>query len=613
MSRLQIPGEQDFGGDRWEFARHLQKMSPEAKRDFKERAEQSTFFMAREVLWMTKSDIELLDENGQPIGKEIRSGPEYGISPLSPHKLVIDCLDRPTLQKHVESPRATYKSSELTAFSVRVICKDGNVRIFYAMAKKSEAVKKSLAVRAWFQNDPVIEMIWGPKLKSRDRNSCASTGISSCVGPRWREDEWTVSMRTDHSLHDPTFQIGALDLDRTGVHCDYLITDDVVITEHVRTKTGLQKLRDYESQLQPFPVMGGTRIDVGTRKADNDPHGQKLEQPQRQYWDVVVLGCGMDLVQGENGQVELTGKSIWPFMTEEWLKRKLAAYSDDIAGFSMDYMNQCLTSGMALFNREDFQEIIWQDWMAECPAYMLTDFATSEEDQGCFNAVLIGVLDDARRFYLLDCWIHRGNPSIVSAKVVDLYAFWSQYVNFSKVTIEAVTATSAYKPGLIQAAMDRGLHLPLHSMSRSKGVTNKEARIRRLIPRFKERRFYVVRSPWKEAVWTYEDQGKKILWDPTGSSFDGGPPGQPAGELVEELARYGVWDNCDIPDAMSDIDAVDENGNWVFYGGGRPRMSRDDLPPAGRAFARVMENGRQVMVEIGRTRQAKSLLEFYGV
>jgi len=616
MTREALVGEQRWPRTRegrQAFASYLKALPNDEKLEFKKKAENCTFFMAREVLWMTTSDIEVLDENGTPVAGDIKEGPEWGISPEGPHKEIVACLDRPTLLKHIESPRGSYKSSILTAFCVRHICKDPNIRIFYSMAKKDEGVKKSLAIRAWFEGDPVIDLIWGSKKVHRKDEH------QRCVGDKWKEDMWTVSMR-NQVWPDPTFQVGAIDLERTGIHCNILITDDVVVTKHYETPDGPKKVQRYWEELQPFPVTGGMWVDIGTRKADHDLHSQKLEEPMRSSWDVVVLTCGMQLVQNDAGVPELVGESIWPFMGEDWLRRKMAGYGGNVAAFVRDYMNECLPSGIQMFSAKDIQYVPWEPWMAGCHGYMFTDFATADENNdGCFSVIAVGLMDQARRFYLLDCWISRGQPDIVASTVVEKWMYWNQYISIQQMMVENVTQYQAYAPSIMDLCRQRQIHIPVVRISRKMGVTQKKARIQRQQPRWKQKRFFIVDSPWKERVWHYDDLGLKVLFDPTGTSIDRSKPGMPDGEFVRQFTRHGVYNADDIPDALSDMDAVDEDGHPLCPGSGfRSTMNRlYSMNEPGKAFKTVMRNGQQEMVEVSQVRDTRggdySLADMFGV
>lgn len=613
MTRQVSIGEHQFDRSfqgRQKYAEYLASLPAEDKLRFKEQAETDTFFMAREVLWFTRSEVPIFDEDGREVGMEIREGPEWGISPLTRgHKIIVDRLDARDTRKHIEAPRGAYKSTITEAYCVRRICQDPNIRIFYAMGDKDLAIVKSKSIRAWFEGDPVIDLIWGPKNKDgTPRKSNPDRGYFICQGVVWREDMWTVSMRGE-KWPEPTLMIGAERINRTGVHCTLLITDDIVLEEHYEKPDGAKRIADYWGKLQPFLQQGGTHIDIGTRKADQDLHSLKLKEPLRSLWNPVVLTCGMQMVFSEDGIPELVGESIWPFMTEDWLRQKLVGYEGNGGhiGFARDYMNECMPTGVQRFKAQDVQYVKWEPWMATCNAYMCTDFATADtHNDGSFSVVAIVLLDQARRHYLLDCWISRGQTDIIAETVVDKFMYWSQYVHIVHVLGENTTQLQAYMPSIKTLCRQRQIWMPWKLLSRAKGVTQKLSRIQRLEPVWRHKRFHIVDSPYKERVWMYHDPKPEILFDPTGSSVDRGTPGLPAGQLIDQFCRLGAHPDLDIPDALSDIEALDENQDYVCVGAGMHSMlrHRQEMEEAGRAFRTVIgSDGRPELVEVTRVRQ----------
>lgn len=613
MALKLIEGQRQFE-DRAEFAQYLARLPTEEKIEFKTRAEQDLPFFLRQVLWFDESLVLEADGSGA-----VRRGPEYGISMLGPHKKMIELWQSPTRFKHLEFPRNGYKSTFATGVCVQFLLVNPNGRILYCMATKVEARKKAGAVRGWFE-DPVIELIWGVRLIDPKTKAPMAEAVNpatgaiefhrTCKGPIWGREEFTIAMR-NKVLMDPSFQIGGPEVNKVGAHVDLIVSDDCVTTELCRTDAGREAMDTFEAELEPILEPGGIRLDIGTRKAEGDPHSKKLYGAGSESWHSVVLSCGMELVFAD-GKPELIGKSAFSHLSEDFLRstmqRQIANGKLDM--FVMDYMNEVMPTGARRFKREDFLVMPWGDWMQDCPAYMLTDFATSASSDRDFCVVAIVLLDSQRRAYLLDMWLGRGDPGNIPHAVCSLWEAWSHRVRLVKMLLENVMVSQAFRPAIVAETRRRQMTIPIEMVSRGGGSeSSKHARIQRLIPRFSNHEFFVVRSEWKGEVWFYDNAGPEVLWDPTGSTHERGSVPQPGGELVEQFESYPRGRHDDIPDSIADIDAVDENGQWICHGGGNRYSAGGGFPGPGRSYRRKGEQ----MVEVHHARRPTKITDLFGL
>lgn len=555
----------------------------------RDRSLNDTIYLAREVLGFNKSDIRWEDpDTGEEHG-ETRYGDEYGISRLSPHSRMAALLDRPSLRKHMEAPRGSYKTTLLQCWIIRHMLRDRNVRVFYAMATEPEALKTLEAIKALLQNETLVAL-FGPQLAKGTRgNRIVLTG------------------RTDATrLRDPSFQVGALDLERTGVHCDIMVVDDIVTKKMCRTPQGFKTVEDYWNSLQHFPVGGCIVVENGTRYADHDLHSTFLKPPRSNSYDSVVLGCGYEIVKDEHGLPTLEaipGKEDeqFPFMDKKYLLDKL--HSTDEREFSMQYCNLCLPSGLAYFQREQFLVCQWEEWMSEMPAYMVTDVATSADEEGCFSVVALLALDAIRRSYLLDLWIEKCLSTRAADAALDMLVDWSERIAIQSLLIEDQTLSRMFQSIIEERLRDRQLRLHLEGIKVGTGEPSKKQRIEGLTGRFQQHRFLVVQTFMKRA---FDDFGTKELWNPEGFASQEGTPKLPSGELVDQFVRYPSYGWMDIPDAISLIDARDKHGNYICRGSGKKqeRRIRDLKGRAGRYFMPGKVNGVETLVEVARTDHA---------
>lgn len=560
----------------------VEKMTPQQRQRVKELAENDTIYMAREILGYTTSEILVRDEKTKKYKASVETGPQYGISYESPHKRMAALLDNDSLFKHLEAPRGSYKTTLLIAWCIRLMCRNPNIRIFYAMATKEEAKKTCDTIRGILETNELLIALWG-----------------EFKGDPWKQDGFTIAQRTDKSLRDPTFQIGAVDMERTGVHCDVLIGDDLITAKTTETPNGLEKSERYWKALQHFPVGSAMIVANGTRYADGDLWGKFLVPPLSDIFETVVLGCGMEPYQDESGFVHLKGEPIWPHMTKDYLTMKLMAGDTDIHEFSKQYCNMCLASGIAMFRREQIQCCRWQAWMGQLAGYILTDWAVTEKDEGCFTVILVMALDNTRRAYLLDAWIGKVQVNKGVDQLLSMYAGWQEHIPIHGVTFEETTLNRSVRSCLDDRLRQKQARMPIVPVPRTVSDPSKRARITSLAGRFQQGRIWFVADRINR---TYDDRGTRPLFDPIGYRPAPGQPALPDGELILQLVRYPAYPFLDIPDAMADIDAMDRDGRYLLAGAGRSRQATvdSDRPQAGTFYRPAILQGRETLVETER-------------
>lgn len=556
----------------------LEKLTPTQRQRIKELAETDTIYLAREILGYTKSEILTRDARGR-FTASIESGDLYGISYKSPHKAMANLLDNDTLFKHLEAPRGSYKTTIIICWCIRKMLQNPNIRIFYAMATKDEAKKTCGTIRQILESNEILKELWG-----------------EFKGDEWKQDGFTIRQRTDSSLRDPTFQIGAVDMERTGVHCDILIGDDLVTQKTTETPNGLERVERYWKALQHFPVGSAIIVELGTRYADGDLHGQFLVPPMNDIYDSLVLGCGMEPFMDESGLVHLRGEPIWPHMTKDYLTMKLLGGNSDLHEFARQYCNLCLAAGIAKFRREQIQCCRWAPWMSQLSGYILTDFATTAKEEACFTVLLVIALDHTRRGYLLDAWIGKQPITRGIDQLVSMYQGWSEKLPIHGITFEDISLSRAVRPVLDERLRAKQLRMNIISIQRGSSDPSKEQRINALASRFQQGRIWFVIDTISRS---YEDRGPRMLFDPIGYRESPGAPATPDGELVLQLVRYPSYPFRDIPDAMADIDAMDRDGRFLLAGSGKSRSNSIDStqPQAGTFYRPALLQGRETLVE----------------
>lgn len=96
---------------------------------------------------------------------------------------------------------------------------------------------------------------------------------------------------------------------------------------------------------------------------------------------------------------------LWPEMFDaDWFRAKRKEYAEEgnLGGYSQEYLNWPLDEEDALFRKEDFLEMIPEDWNRNFHYYAAADFAISEREKSDFTVMLVAAVDEENRLYIVD-------------------------------------------------------------------------------------------------------------------------------------------------------------------------------------------------------------------
>lgn len=507
--------------------------------DFIRRCEEDTGFLCRYVLGMD------YDEAEGPHGKERINEGSGGIRKDGPHRLMTDFVDAPKPRKMLQAPRGSYKSSIIQGRVIREILRNPNARIALGMNKKDNAGEKARAIRQQLEFNPKIKRFWGDQ-----------------VGDRWESTRFTVAGRTDHSLMEPTVTCFSLESPITGGHYDLVILDDIVDHLNVRTREGIEKTQVVWQQCSPLMVQGGQLIVIGTRYHHADLYGEI--EDNHPYYDKLILDCGMEVEKDEEkGIYVLRGTPLFPHLTKERLDTELATGFDY---FMCQYMNRVSMGANQPFTRDMFKNIrLGQLKLEKMSGYILTDTAVSEREEGCYNVIAYGCLDEADNFYLLDMRVGHWHIKQFEEHFFEMLTYWSSKTNHRAEVFEKIAYNVALCAGIEREASRRGIRTHIVHSSRKSSDQSKNQRIMRLQSRFQNGKFYVADSVPRFYT-DIEKTGIQTLYDPEKYQKNTEMP-LPDGELVLEFINFPRWPKKDIPDALADIDERLQDGKklcpWV--------------------------------------------------
>jgi hypothetical protein len=526
----------------------------------KERALADSGVMAREILG---SNFDKDDRTG----KHITPG---GILPHGPHQQMVDFLDSPSLNKHLEAPRGSYKTSLLHAYVIRRTVANRNLRVLYAMETGKVAVTNMDAIAKHFESERFMDV------------------FGDLSTDQWSvKDGFTIAGRSVVQK-EPTFSCAGVDTGVTGGHYDIIILDDVVTWDNVRNADAIQKTRDFYQMVLPLLDPGGTLIVVGTRYGDSDLYSYILEQLTEEY-EILVLDAGVELMMEEGKRPWLEGEPRFKHLTKELLLSKLR-HMEPIK-FASQYLNRCIGSSVCPFARAHFKYLEWDDWMHDLVTYVITDTATVADESACQSVIGVVGIDSIQNAYLLDLRVGYWQSETTLRTMLSVYAKWQERTKLRGMLMEHITLNRMFRAQLDPLALKEQIRINYIPIMRGSGEPSKCQRIENLSSRFWDGRFFVVDTVPKY----YETRGEtKMLFDPAGYTDAAGVK-QPDGELVKQFIRYPSYTHNDIADAIADIDAIDREGSRLCTGMSRRSFDhhreRDTIRYAGKVIPMLARPG----------------------
>lgn len=473
-----------------------------------------------------------------------------GVRDCAPFTDIARFMDDPAIMlAMVLAPRGGLKSSVVRGDCTRnILCNPDSATLFMS-GTTPQVDKWSRSIRKVFEESTLLEAMFGMPLP----------------GDPWTVSEWTISARRDKTIADPTFRTGSLMRLPTGGHYNRIYLDDLIDWRNCRTQLQLDTARAVLHLIQPLRLPGGKIIVTGTRYNPGDLYSYIETLPG---WSKLVLGTGFEIQETASGLYSLTGeKPLFPHLTKDYLEEQLRSMAFE--DFCAQYMNRHVAGLSAVFRREHFQSVQWEEPMSGLTTWILTDSATSTKKGACASVALVVGLDAARRIYLLDGFVGRVEPAEFVEELFSLHVRWQQRTNLAGWTIEKVTMAQMLQGWITSESRRRQIRLNIREIPRSGGERSKDDRIRRLQPKFRAGDIYVVDTFPR----TYRDSMKvKTLWDPEGYTDTNSQKKLPGGELVEQFAQFPYYPWKDIADALADAE--------YYYRDNEPACYVRRAPPA---------------------------------
>lgn len=405
-------------------------------------------------------------------------------------------------------PRGSFKSHVFDAGLVSwEICCDPNIRILIASETYKQAATHAGLAKHTLESPKHVE-VWGVHEQR--------------VG--WTQGEFTTRQRTNMGLKEPTVTATGIDQVRTGMHYDLVIMDDIVSQENTRTPEAIEQVNTWFGETLAQLDPGCRLLMIGTRHHFFDQYGRLLKDPDlRDLFEISI-----NQWQNENGTLFFPAR-----LTERYVMEQKLLLGPKL--WSAYYLNAPQSDEDQLFKPEQFHVVNADSVPRNCFATLLTDFAAGENKDNDRTCLLVVALNYYRDAFVLDAQIGRWLPDQAVCNALLLYQKW-QHRFLKGMTIERTTHTEWAKAAIQKWANKLSVRPNLIEIE-GRSKETKYRRIQAMQPRFEE---------GSRLFWSSELLEDRRQWD----------------LIVREITEFPFSQHDDIPDCLSDVDAMRARGGF---------------------------------------------------
>lgn len=290
----------------------------------------------------------------------------------------------------------------------------------------------------------------------------------SSESPKWSLDSGLIVKRSTNPKEASIEAWGLVDGQPTSKHFSVLVYDDVVTRESVTTPDQIKKVMSAVELSFNLGASGGKRRFIGTRYHANDT-----------YRTIIDRGTAIQRIHPATHNGKLDGEPV--FLSKQELtekRRDMGPYtfgaqmlqdpvSDKAMGFKLEWLKHYEMLG-------DTDE--WNK-------YILVDPASKKKNSSDYTVMeVIGLAPD-NNYYLLDAIRDRLNLTQRASKLFELHRKWSpNAVGYEQYGMQSDIEHIQYEMEQKNYRFD---------IVDLKGQVSKEDRIKKLIPIYEQKRFYM--------------------------------------------------------------------------------------------------------------------------
>ena len=326
------------------------------------------------------------------------------------------------------------------------------------------------AIKDQIDNNDVLKLICtdskGKYILEPDKNAAGG----------WTEDRILLKHRTKLGMKEPSLFVSAVDNNRTGLHPDVIIMDDLVSEATVTTPEQRNKTKTHYRFSLSLLERNGLQVVIGTRYHMDDLYDDLLQN--------TGFNCIVRPAILPNGKCYFPTK--YPKEVLEELKRDQGAdifnsqymldpTNSDDAVFRIGNINYYLDEEMALERdtgayrgKVQFQQV-----------FVLTDLAITQGKRSDYTVIMIlGVTWD-KKIYVIDYIRDKLTPSDILKSIFEMYDKARKYGYVRGVGVETVAFQKVMMYLIKDEAKRRGISIPLIELKANK---DKTLRINGLVP-----------------------------------------------------------------------------------------------------------------------------------
>ena len=289
---------------------------------------------------------EILEHDLWEFAKYIN--PHYGYGDI--HEEVFRWFSNPSATDHqlLLLPRAHLKSHCIAVWCVWEITRNPATSIVYLSAGEDLATVQVSAIKHMLTSDR-YRKLW-PEMLNKEE------------GKRDKWASWAFNVdhpkRKEMGIRDLTMIVKTVKANATGLHCENLVLDDVVVPGNAYTETGRREVRAAVSQFASIKNPGAMTKAVGTIYHPDDVYKDFSEAQVMIYDEELGEFCGeRNLWEVKKHETEnygdMTGEFLWP--------RAVNPYDNKAYGFNPAVLASVQAQYFALGEQAQFYAQYYND------------------------------------------------------------------------------------------------------------------------------------------------------------------------------------------------------------------------------------------------------------
>lgn len=376
-------------------------------------------------------------------------------------------------------PRGSYKSTIASiALPIWLFWHNPNLRIMLDCATLPNAKLYVAAIKDHIDNNDILRLI-----AVDDKGEYILEPNKAAAGG-WTEDRIILKNRTKLGLKEPSLFVSAVDNNRTGMHPDVIIMDDLVSETTVTTRDQRNKTKTHYKFSISLLERGGLQVIIGTRYHMDDLYAELLENkginnivrpailPNGKLYfpKKYTMEALAELKRDQGADIFNSQYMLDPTNPEDAVFQinKINYYTDD--------EKKCIIYG------EDGNPVKFQ------AVYVLSDLAISQDKRADYTVVMIIGVTAEKKIYVIDYVRDHLNPFEIVQVIFEQYAKARQYGYVRCVGIEKVAFQKVMSYLVKDEAKRRGVAIPLKDLVADKDKTR---RINGLVPIVEKGELYI--------------------------------------------------------------------------------------------------------------------------